>query len=264
MTPADIERHSAEVKALLKDASYKRIEAAKLGGVDPYDAGKEALPAMIGPMTFAWAFAWTPQVEQQRKGWEALIQGFKLAMGTVYPDCGVATTEVQGENGRQVPLLLAQLYARMRRTIRGPMVILEADVVCNKRCDPFEVDFDIGLTDCQDKWPMMPFNAGVMFVRDTPNAQRFLDTAMEYACNIPQNCDPWYLYQFGLSHAYLALKDEINIKIFPYEEYNYTPGVYAPTDAYFVHLKGDRKKMQRDYILPLLEGQRGRIVLPPA
>lgn len=262
MTPADIEQHSAEAKHRLRDASYKRLDPAKFGGFDAYQADPHSAPKTIGPMTFAWAFAWTPQAEQQRKAWESIIYGFKVSLSLVYPDCGVAFSELQVGDGRQVPLILSQVYAKMRRGIRGPMVIVEADVVCNRRCDPFENDFDVGLTDCQDKWPMMPFNAGVIFAKDTPNAQRFFDAAMEYTCNIPQNYDPWYAYQFGLSHAYLALKDEVNIKIFPYEEYNYTPTVYAPTDAYFVHLKGQRKAMQRDYVLPLIEGQRGRLVLP--
>jgi len=251
MTPADIERHSAEVKALLKDASYKRVDATK-GGFDPY-VPSEIGEAPIGPMTFAWGFAWTPQLEPQRAAWENLIRGFKLALGTVYPDCGVATIEVTCDDSRHVPLALAQVYAKLRRTVRGPMVIIETDVVCNARCNPFEADFDIGLTDCQDRWPMMPFNAGVIFIRDTPAAQRFLDTAMEYACNVPQNCDQWYAYQFGLSHAYLALKDEVNIKIFPHEQYNATPSVFEPTDAYFIHLKGQRKSMQRDFVLDLVE-----------
>ena len=262
MTPADIARHTAETRELLKDASYKRIDATK-GGFNPYDGHSETPPNTIGSMTFVWAFSWTPEIEPNRAGWEQLIQGFKLALSVIYPDCGVISTDVKVEKSRQFPMALAQIYAKTRRAVRGPLVILEADVVCIKRCDPFEAEFDIGLTDCQDQWPMMPFNAGVMFARDTPNAQRFLDTAMEYACNIPQNCDPWYAYQFALSHTYLALKDEVRIKVFPHEEYNHTPTVYSPTDAYFVHLKGDRKAIQRDYVLPLLEGQRGRLVVAP-
>ena len=255
MLPADIERHSAEVRELLKDASYKRIDGTK-GGYDPYSSTDSPAPPPIGPFTFMWGFSWTPQIEPQRQGWKSLIQGFKLALAATYPQYGVANVEVKTDNGRLFPLALAQIYAKMRRTIRGPVVYVEVDVVANRPCNPFEVEFDVGLTDCEDRWPMMPFNAGVMFANDTPGAQRFFDAAMEYACNIPQNFDPWYAYQFGLSHAYLALKDEVNIKIFPHEAYNYTPKVYAPTDAYFVHLKGGRKTLQRDYILPLLNPQK--------
>jgi hypothetical protein len=247
---ADLDRYSAEAAALLKDASYKRIAVAP-GGFDPYTPADLSSPRQ-GPMTFAWGFSWTPKLEQQRPAWEMLVHGFKLAMGHTYPDCDVATMEVMVDSDRNVPMALAQVYSKFRRSIRGPMVVIETDVVCNRRCVPFEHEFDIGLTDCQDQWPMMPFNAGVMFAHDTPGAQRFLDAAMEYSCNIPQNFDPWYAYQFGLSHAYLALKGEIKIKIFPCKEYNYTPTVYAPTDAYFVHLKGDRKRMQREFIAPLI------------
>lgn len=262
MTPEDITRHTADVRALLKDASYKRLEI-KQGGFDPYTPGPP-VQQTPGPMTFVWTFAWTKHAEQQRLGWEALMQGFKLAMGAVYPECSIAHYPVKLEDYRMLSLVFSQVYAKMRRSLRGPLVYIEADVVCNRRCDPFESEFDIGLCDTDEQWPMMPFNPGVMFARETPEAQLFLDTAMEYTCHFPQNADPWYLYQFGLSHAYLVLKDKVNIKIFPNEEYNYSPTVYAPTDAYFVHLKGERKKMQRDYVLPLLEAQSGgKVILLP-
>ena len=66
-------------------------------------------------------------------------------------------------------------------------------------------------------------------------------------------------YVYTHADAYLALKDEVNIKIFPHAEYNHTPSTYSPTDAYFVHLKGPRKALHRDFILPIVERSR-----PPA
>ena len=261
MTPADIDRHTAETRELLKDASYKPVNP-KMGGLNPYQA--QDIPGAVqgGDMTFAWAFAWSPEAEKQRVAWDYLIQGFNLCLGEIYPECKVVASTFQIESPQQVSLILAQYYAKMRRSLRGNVTFIEVDVVCNKKCNPFEADFDIGLPDCKDRWAMMPFNPGVMFARDTPGAQRFLDTAMEYACDMPGNFPVWYAYQLALGQTWHALKDEVNIKIFPNEEYNWSPDVYAPSDAYFIHLKGARKAMQRDYVVPLVEGRRGRLILP--
>lgn len=250
MTPADISRHTAEVRALLKDPSYKRVAAS--AAFDPYAASGEKFPERTGPWTFVWGWANSESAKKDKAAWDAMIAGFKLAMGSVYPECQAAQVPVEVEDWKHTPLVMSQIYAKMRRSLRGPLVFIEVDVVCNKRCDPFESEFDVGITDCADQWPMMPFNPGVMFVRDTPGAQLFLDTAMEYCNCIPQNADTWYSYQFALSHAYLTLKDQIDIKIFPHEEYNYPPDSYAPSEACFIHLKGGRKSMQRDYVMPLL------------
>lgn len=261
MTPADIDRHTADVRALLKDASYKPV-ALRLATLNPYEASTIAGAKQTGDMTFAWAFGWSKEAEAQRAAWEQLIRGFQICLGEVYPDCQVATSTFKIEKAADVALLLAQYYAKMRRSVRGNLAFIEADVVCNKRCNPFEVDFDIGIPDCHDRWAMMPFNPGVLFSRDTPGAQRFFDTAMEYACDIPGNFPSWYAYQLALGHAWHVLKDEVNIKVFPHEEYNYSPDIYAPTDAYFIHLKGPRKAMQRDYVTSVMEGRRGHLVLP--
>jgi hypothetical protein len=263
MTPAELDRYTAETREGLKDASAHRVEGAS-GVLSPYEAGPP--PTATGPFTFASAFMWSPEANAQKQTWAHLITGMKLAAGEIYPECPMAWAEFNIAKAEYVSLVLAQYYAKSRRTIRGNLVFIEADVVCNKRCDPFEADFDIGLPDAKDKWAMMPFNPGVMFVKDTPGAQRFLDTVMEYATHVPgigpYPFPTWYAYQLALGHTYMALKDEVNVKVFPHVEYNWSPDIYAPTDAYFVHLKGNRKQFQRDYIVPLIEGRRGRLLLP--
>ena len=260
MTPADLDRYTAETREELKDASPHRISGQR-DILHPYEAGSPPEPRPC-PFTFASAFLWSPEANAQKQAWTYLITGMKLAANVLYPDCPLAWSEFQIAKVDYVSLVLAQFYAKTRRTVRGNLVYIEADVVCNKRCDPFEADFDIGIPDAKDKWAMMPFNPGVMFVKDTPGAQRFLDTAMEYASHIPGNFPAWYAYQLALGYTYMALKDEIAIKVFPHAEYNWSPDVYAPTDAYFVHLKGPRKAMQRDYIVPIIEGKRGCLILP--
>lgn len=261
MTPADLDRHTAETRELLKDASRHKV-TGPANALHPYEAGSTANIVQKGPITFASAFMWSKEIEPQRQAWQHLTTGFKAALSEVYPDCTLMWSEFNIPSPAHVAIVLGQYYAKMRRALRGNLIYVEVDVVCNKRCDPFEADFDIGIPDCKDQWAMMPFNPGVMFVKDTPGAQRFLDTAMEYACHIPGNFPSWYAYQMALGCAWQALKDEVNIKIFPNEEYNWSPDVYAPSDAYFIHLKGARKQMQRDYIVPLIEGRRGQIMVP--
>ena len=261
MTPADIDRHTAEVRELLKGTGHKPV-ALRPGRTNPYEASKIEGVKQTGGMTFAWAFGWSKEAEAQRPAWEHLIRGFQVCLGEVYPECQVANSIFKIEKSADVALMIAQYYAQMRRSLRGNLVYIEVDVVCNKRCDPFEADFDIGIPDAPDSWAMMPFNPGVVFSRDTPGAQKFFDTAMEFACDIPGNFPQWYVYQLALAHTWHVLKDVVNIKIFPNEVYNYSPDVYAPSDAYFIHLKGPRKAMQRDYVVPIIEGRRGRFMLP--
>jgi hypothetical protein len=261
MAPADIDRYTAETREELKGPTARHRISGAQDILRPYEAGP-APDAKPGPFTFVSAFMWSPEANAQKVAWQHLITGMKLAAGEVYPDCPMYWSEFSIGSAQHVSQVLAQYYAKARRTLRGNVVFIEADVVCIKRCDPFEAEFDIGLPDAKDKWAMMPFNPGVMFIKDTPSAQRFLDATMEYASHIPGNFPAWYAYQLALGYSYLALKDEVNIKIFPHEQYNWSPDVYAPTDAYFVHLKGARKAMQRDYIVPLIEGRRGHLILP--
>lgn len=261
MTPADIDRHTAEMRLRLRDASHKPV-VVQPGMINPYTASAVTGVQQPGPMTFAWAFGWSKEAEAQRPAWESLIRGFQLCLGEIYPECKVANSTFTIAKSEDVAIMIAQYYAKTRRSLRGNLVYIEADVVCNRRCNPFEADFDIGLPDSADGWAMMPFNPGVVFSRDTPGAQRFFDTAMQFACDIPGNFPKWYAYQMALMHTWHVLKDEVNIKIFPHQEYNYPPDVYAPTDAYFIHLKGPRKAMQRDYVAPVLQGRRGHLIVP--
>ena len=216
----------------------------------------------MAAFTFFSCFMWSPEAEQHKAVWQQLITGMKLAAGAVYPDSKFAWSECKINSAPHVSQVIGGLYSKARRELRGDVAVIEVDVVCNRACDPFEDDFDIGLCDAKDKWAMMPFNPGVMFLKDTPGCQRFLDETARYATHIPGNFPAWYAYQLAVGYAYMALKDEVRVKVFPNSEYNWAPDVYAPTDAYFIHLKGERKKMQRDYVLPIIEGQRGKIILP--
>ena len=86
MTPADIDRHTADVRALLKDASYKPV-APRLSILNPYEVSAVPGAKQTGDMTFAWAFGWSKEAEAERPAWEQLIRGFQVCLGEVYPEC---------------------------------------------------------------------------------------------------------------------------------------------------------------------------------
>ena len=240
MRPEEIDAYTVKIDQALRQPS-RRLEKAEIEPYTPGNAGVER------PITFGYVF-----VDFGDPGWKLLVQGFRLAVATLYPECQVATVGFTTEYDK-VPMIGTQAYAKMRRTFRGNMVFLDPDVICYRRCDPFEADFDVGLTDSREKWPFMPFNAGVQFYRDTPGAQKYLDAVMEITNDIPQGVAPWFVNQMAMRLAYEMLRGEVKFKIFPHARYNYAPDVVAPTDAYFVHLKGTRKRMVKDYLVPVLE-----------
>ena len=244
--PARSDEYTAKVDARLR-WPQRRLEDAELR---PYDLPQKDHPP--APITFGYVF-----VDFGDPGWKMLVQGFRLALGTLYPDCRVATVSFQTEKAL-VPMVGTQAYAKMRRSFRGNLVFLDPDVITYRRCDPFEEDFDVGLTDSRETWPIMPFNAGVQFYKDTPGAQKYLDTVMEIAHDIPQGVSPWFSNQMAMRLAYEMLRGEVKFKIFPHAHYNFVPDIVQPTEAYFVHLKGARKSMVREYLVPVLENKLGR------
>jgi len=254
MTPSELDDYDLAAKTRLT-STQKLPDGEHL---KPYTKLELEVPE-VAPYTFVSLFVWTPKVEQQRLGWEKLIQGHKLAANITHPKAAVMQSTFKlDDDFNLVPGLASQYYAKMRRSVAGNIVFTDVDVVAYRPCDPFQHDFDVGLTDCADQWPSMPFNAGVMFARDTPKAQEFYDTAMEATMQFPANMNPWYAYQVGLRTAYDMLKHRVNFRTFPHALFNYVPEIVAPTDAYFVHLKGQRKNMMREYIVPVLEGKIGR------
>lgn len=238
--------YTAQIDAGLRQPP-RRLEGSLL---KPYEASPGQNPAV--PITFGYVF-----VDFGDEAWRMLVQGFRLALATLYPNCVVATVGFDADKSL-VPMIGTQAYAKMRRSFRGDMIFLDPDVIAYRPCDPFEADFDVGLTDSRETWPIMPFNAGVQFYKDTPGAQKYLDTVMEIAHDIPQGVAPWFSNQMAMRLAYEMLRGEVKFKIFPHELYNFVPDIVQPTDAYFVHLKGARKSMVREYLVPVLENKLGR------
>jgi hypothetical protein len=197
----------------------------------------------------------------------AVMQAMKLTAATAYPGFGLAELPFECAKNAVFPARW-QAYARLRRSVRGKIMFLDTDVICNRAVDVFEEDFDIGITDSSHPFPLMPFNAGVLFANDTPGAQMFMDAVMEYANTFATTADNWWLDQVAMHAAYLVLRDKIKIKIFPHEQFNYMPpiGEVENVDAYFVHLRGERKKTYVDYLRYAMErfGKRELVALPGA
>ena len=256
MRPEDIELHSKDMSELLATPYHKHHPQNPFNA---FDAQEIKMPDKApDPCTFVCVLSWTKYMELNRVGWESIIAGWKLALSINYPKAFILDANVRPlQDHRMFPVQNYCTLARLRKSLRGNIAVVEADVVANAPTNPFENDFDVGLTESSALWPLMPFNGGVVFLKDTPGAQKYMDTIVDYMMEFPGNADNWYIPQIAMYAAWNALKNEVNFKIFPSDMYNYVPEIFAPTDAYFVHLKGEhRKKLQRDYVLPLIEKQK--------
>jgi len=199
------------------------------------------------PITFCYVF-----VEYGHPEAAVWLQYWKAAISHTYPDCAWATLPYQTPQSSFVAAR-CQAYAKMRQLVRGNLVFLDVDCLAYSRCDPFVDDFDIGLTTSEKTWPLMPFNGGVIFSKDTPGAQAFFDRVKEGSNNIAEGMQDWWLDQLSMRLAYDQMKDDkVKFKIFPHEMYNFVPDGPQATDAYFVHCKGDRKYLLRQYLATIL------------
>lgn len=248
--------YSNRIAEILRESRHKPV-GPQLGALAPYEPLAVDTPAGASFLAY-FLVGWTPKMRLEEDAWKAMIANFQASLQLMHPSVALASTQIELEDGRYFPLYMSQAYAKMRRSVRGNIAFMDFDIVAYNRCDPFEDDFDVGLTDCEDLWPMQPFNAGVQFYRDTPAAQEYLDLVMEMTCCIPGNMDPWYCQQISMGTAYHMLKDRVKFKIFDHTEWNYTPpgSMYVPTDAYFVHARGQRKNLHQVYIAELIKREK--------
>lgn len=252
MSDGAIKAYSDRIAEMLVKQEFKPVPEDALG-LQPYERLDVQGNDLSFPFTTCYVFGWAPEIEKERKAWEQMVHNFKASLAYTYPTSKVCNIDLTLDNPRQFPLFMAQAYAKFRRSLRGNLLMADVDIVAYNPADPFSEDFDVGLTDCEDLWPMMPFNAGVQFYKDTPGAQKYLDLVMQLACAMPSNTDHWYMQQLAMSQAFHMLKDEVKFLIFPYEEYNFTPlsNMYEETDAYFVHARGQRKNLHVEYVKQL-------------
>lgn len=236
----DISEYTKIIEKRIANPNFPETETS---GLKPYEIMDIPVSPTQFPITFCYVY-----VDYGKEEWDEYVAYFLASIQYTYSDCGLSTIHYKVDFNGFIPAR-TQAYAKMRRNVRGNLIMLDLDVIAYQYCDPFIEDFDVGLTDSHYQRPLMPFNAGVMFFKDTPGAQKFLDLVMEISCNIPQGLDSWWVDQIAMRIAYEQLKGEVKFKIFPHELYNFTPenGVQA-TEAYFIHLKGDRKHMMRQYL----------------
>jgi len=240
-----IDQYTKLIESRIQNPKYNELNNS---GLKPYDqVNYISTGSSEAPMTFCFSY-----VNYGKEDSNQALKYFKASIATTYPNCAWAEIPFKCDFDALIPVR-TQAYAKMRRSIRGNIVFIDPDVIAYKRVNPFEVDFDVGLTDSFKTWPMMPFNGGIQFMKDTPGAQRWIDLVMEIACNTCEGIPGWWTDQLAMRLAYEMLKNEIKIKIFPHELFNFTPEGVQATDAYFVHLKGDRKQYMRQYLATVLE-----------
>lgn len=254
MTLMERDAYTAEIDAILSAPPPR----GAFPFINPYEVGNYEKPATDVKSIICYS-----HVDYGNSLSNRVATAFKLSASVVHP--GSALAELPFECDKKSFIAArAQVFSKMRRSLRGDMMFLDTDIICNRFCDPFEDDFDIGLTDTSSKEPMQPFDGGVMFARDTPGAQMFLDAIMVH-CNVAPDINaPKYLYPIALFLAYQTFKDKIKIKIFPNAMYSFAPPMVGPTDAYFVHLRGTRKSMFPDFLRYAMDraGRRELTALP--
>lgn len=254
---AEIEEHTKAIKAELA-AGPPRLNPGIEELLLPYHAVHvKDMPK--GDVTFAWYQAYPEGITDEKKSeLKYMEHALSKSMARHYPKSAQFRLEFPIPRKEVSFLFAQQAYAKMRRSCRGNLIIIDTDFVINRYCDPFEADFDVALTDRRERWPLFPFNAGVMFLRDNKNARLFLDTMMEAGSDVPVNMASLYTEQLAMRYAYDQLKDKINIKVLPGRLWNYSPDKEEHTEANFVHLKGNRKAMIPYYLKQSMERPNAR------
>ena len=121
------------------------------------------------------------------------------------------------------------------------VVFVDPDIVFQHGMEHvFEAEFDIGLTWRDNLGQLsenMPFNAGVVFARNNVGGRRFFEMAYNMLTTAPEQIKKWYgdqlamydifgkaRYKYrGESDIIFNTGNEILFKLFPCDEYNYSP-----------------------------------------
>jgi hypothetical protein len=174
------------------------------------------------------------------------------------------------------------MYERMRvqasylqsRPAGRHSVLIDSDVVVNRDPAPvFAEAFDVGLT-WRTGLPNAPFNGGAIFVASGRAGCQFFGKALacygtfsekpDVAAAFPRDLRAWWGDQFALAlmvgYRQFAERttsglriDDIRVRFFPCDEYNFTIEArdYPPSffdSKYLVHFKGNRKVAQAAYL----------------
>ena len=181
----------------------------------------------------------------------------RASFSKVYPDLQFVTIDITNPFNELMAARTA-VYAKARKEYRGNMVFTDTDILAYTPLpkDFWDGDWDIALTDPRLDNPLMSINEGIFFAKDTPYAQRFLDTYTDAACHTMQGLlEPplcWWIGQLALTHAYTRLNQRINIIFLDRDRYNFTPDKPVATNAHFIHFKGNRKGLMKQYLAGLL------------
>lgn len=220
-----------------------------MDSTSPAEATTPAIEAFPAYVAYVFVDYGDPNAAQE-------FRFFQGAAQVTYPGYGFCTIPLTNPK-EELMRARAQVYRSLRMGVRGPIMYLDTDVICFTPLplDFWQGDWDIALTTTAKTWPIMPFNGGVWFAKDTDNAKAFVELYCKACNDVPDGLTvngDWWCDQLALNYAYMTLKDTIKIAILPHEQYNFAPEGVQATDAYFVHCKGNRKRYMRQYLATLL------------
>lgn len=168
-----------------------------------------------------------------------LSPSFLAALNDVYPDARVVNCAIPCPE-QHMMAARTKSYSMLRQQVRGDLILLDTDVIARKPVE-FDGEWSIGLTRTREETPLMRYNGGVILVRDTADAQQFLDQVQYHATVLPADFGEFVWYIDQLAITYVA-KGNPCVREFG-GEYNYIPKNRDERieSAYFVHYKGKRK-----------------------
>jgi hypothetical protein len=198
--------------------------------------------------TFCYA-----HVDYGKEEYNKLVDYWKISISKTYPDCNIGTVSFYTPEETFIPAR-TMMYKRLRNEVRGNLIFLDTDIIAYNRLPSnfWEEDFDIGLTNNDKTWPLMPFNGGVVFSKDTDAAKEYFELMELASCNVAEGLPGWWTDQLAQRLCYDQLKEKVKFKIFHHKLYNFIPETAQATEAYFVHCKGPRKHLMRQYLASLL------------
>ena len=194
-------------------------------------------------INFVYCFkAFSEEAEQ----WKAMMVD---SVKTIYPTASIYHVDLNCDQAHSM-VYRAGAYAQMRRKLRGPMVCLDTDIVAMRPAPLdalFTKEWDIALVKGGD-YVLMPWCGGFFMAQDNEKAQAWFDETFRAANSLPEGMvtNSWWVDQLAMSWAAEHI-DGLRVMELPQNLFNFVPEKAQSTMAYFVHLKGPRKHLMRQY-----------------
>jgi len=196
-----------------------------------------------------FVYAWFDTGNQNFDNYRVMMAD---SLKTTYPEASVYKLTLPGPV-EHIMVQRCLAYAHARKTVRGNLVFLDTDIIAMYRLDEKiwdDASWDVGLVHGNEASPymMMPYCGGVILSRDTPAAQEWFDLTGKASNSLPGGMltNGWWVDQLAMAWAASRVPN-LGVNILPAHKYNFVPDGAQATRAYFVHLKGPRKHLMRQY-----------------